>query len=58
MNILWDCLLILSHSDYGARDLSTDAQWSEDAHFVTKVQLSDEKGEHYRDVTYLGIADG
>jgi protein phosphatase PTC7 len=39
-------------------DFSTDAELSEDAHFVSVVRLPDEKGEKMQEATYLGVADG
>lgn len=44
--------------DYGPDDLSMDPEWSEDAYFVTAVQMKDKKGDGESDVLYLGVADG
>jgi serine/threonine protein phosphatase PrpC len=49
---------ILFRTDYGASELSDNAELSEDAYFVSTVKLPDEKGSNSRDVTYLGVADG
>jgi hypothetical protein len=43
--------------DHGPRDPTTDADFSEDAYFVTRVKLPDEKDGTLRDVTYFGVAD-
>jgi protein phosphatase PTC7 len=48
----------MNRRDFGPHDHSVDPDLSEDAHFVAHVQLPDEKGDNFRDVTYMGVADG
>mmetsp|Transcript_13818 Transcript_13818/g.15344 ORF Transcript_13818/g.15344 Transcript_13818/m.15344 type:complete len:619 (-) Transcript_13818:355-2211(-) len=47
-----------NRKDFGAGELNIDPEWSEDAYFVTAVNMKDEKNERERDVIYLGVADG
>jgi protein phosphatase PTC7 len=48
----------INRRDYGPDDVTMDVDLSEDAHFVTRVQLPDETGQRMVDAMYLGIADG
>jgi len=43
---------------HGPRHPASDTDLSEDAHFVAKVSLPDEKGGALRDITYFGVSDG
>jgi protein phosphatase PTC7 len=45
-------------SDIGQSEYASDPQLSEDAHFVTRVKLPDEKTNTLRSLTYMGVADG
>lgn len=44
--------------DFGPDDLATDPSLSEDAHFVTTVELLDESGTNMQKLLYMGVADG
>jgi protein phosphatase PTC7 len=46
-----------SRRDFGPTDLATDPNLSEDAHFVSTVELMDESG-HMQQLLYMGVADG
>ena len=45
-------------SDFGPQDLATDPELSEDAHFVSEVQLLGESGKSMQKLLYMGVADG
>lgn len=47
-----------SRSDFGPQDLATDPDLSEDAHFVSEVELLDESGTNLQKLLYMGVADG
>ena len=47
-----------SQRDHGPREPTMDPELSEDAHFMTRVNLEDAKSHTLRDVTYFGVADG
>ncbi len=44
--------------DFGPDDLATDPALSEDAHFVSTVELLDESGKNMQELLYMGVADG
>ena len=44
--------------DFGPEDLATDPSLSEDAHFVSRVELLDESGKNMQEMLYMGVADG
>eukprot|EP00566_Odontella_aurita_P008338 CAMPEP_0113533788 /NCGR_PEP_ID=MMETSP0015_2-20120614/4803_1 /TAXON_ID=2838 /ORGANISM="Odontella" /LENGTH=645 /DNA_ID=CAMNT_0000432887 /DNA_START=210 /DNA_END=2147 /DNA_ORIENTATION=+ /assembly_acc=CAM_ASM_000160 len=48
----------MNRRDFGPKDYSTDPDLSEDAHFVSRVEVPDEVGAEFRFVTYMGVADG
>ena len=47
-----------SRRDFGPEDLATDPALSEDAHFVSTVELLDESGTNMQELLYMGVADG
>lgn len=47
-----------NNKDIGSSEYTKDMDLSEDAHFLTTVELPDEKGQSLRPVTYFGVADG
>lgn len=47
-----------SRRDFGPDDLATDPDLSEDAHFVSTVELLDESGTNMQELLYMGVADG
>ncbi|KAK1734847.1 protein-serine/threonine phosphatase, PP2C family [Skeletonema marinoi] len=44
--------------DFGPDDLATDPSLSEDAHFVSTVEMLDESGTNMQKLLYMGVADG
>jgi len=48
----------MNRRDHGPMDYSSDADLSEDAHFVVNVELPDQDGVAVHPVTYMGVADG
>lgn len=48
----------IATSDYGPYEEANDLDLSEDAFFITKVELPDETGQETKDTNYLGVADG
>ncbi|KAL3809917.1 hypothetical protein ACHAXA_005331, partial [Cyclostephanos tholiformis] len=47
-----------SRRNFGPQDLATDPSLSEDAHFVSEVELLGESGNHMQKLLYMGVADG
>lgn len=47
-----------SRRNFGPQDLATDPELSEDAHFVSTVELLDETGKNMQKLAYMGVADG
>jgi len=47
-----------SRRNFGPQDLATDPALSEDAHFLSEVELLDETGTNLQKLLYMGVADG
>mmetsp|Transcript_11765 Transcript_11765/g.20698 ORF Transcript_11765/g.20698 Transcript_11765/m.20698 type:complete len:647 (+) Transcript_11765:165-2105(+) len=47
-----------SRRNFGPQDLATDPDLSEDAHFLSEVELFDESGTNMQKLLYMGVADG
>eukprot|EP00571_Detonula_confervacea_P017249 CAMPEP_0172312072 /NCGR_PEP_ID=MMETSP1058-20130122/16569_1 /TAXON_ID=83371 /ORGANISM="Detonula confervacea, Strain CCMP 353" /LENGTH=632 /DNA_ID=CAMNT_0013025421 /DNA_START=73 /DNA_END=1968 /DNA_ORIENTATION=+ len=47
-----------SRRNFGPQDLATDSDLSEDAHFVSSVELLGESGNKLQQLLYMGVADG
>mmetsp|Transcript_19902 Transcript_19902/g.37461 ORF Transcript_19902/g.37461 Transcript_19902/m.37461 type:complete len:686 (+) Transcript_19902:288-2345(+) len=47
-----------SRRNFGPQDLATDSDLSEDAHFLSEVELLDETGTNLQKLLYMGVADG
>ncbi|KAL7549377.1 hypothetical protein ACHAWF_012647 [Thalassiosira exigua] len=47
-----------SRRNFGPQDLASDPDLSEDAHFVSEVELLDESGTNMQKLLYMGVADG
>lgn len=51
-------LALAQNTDIGQSEYASDPKLSEDAHFVIRVKLPDEKDQALRAFTYMGVADG
>jgi len=47
-----------SRRNFGPQHLATDPGLSEDAHFVSQVELFDDSGTKLQNLLYMGVADG
>ena len=57
--LLSSCKILLSSLlEFGPQDLATDPNLSEDAHFISEVELLGESGNDMQKLLYMGVADG